>query len=212
MQLDHLSFAVGSKNLQETTAELAELFGADFLSGGVHPRFGTTNMILPLCDHQYLEVVQGLEHPSTDKAPFGQAVRARTESGGGWLGWCIAVDDIAPVEQKIGRHAVPGNRHRPDGYNLQWRQIGVNGTRADPQLPFVVCWDIPDEEHPSQMAESTIRLEEIDIAGQPERVSEWLGESAIIALRNITVNWVAPNGSPGIMSTLFSTPGGDVRL
>ena len=46
----------------------------------------------------YLEVVEVLDHPASDKAPFGQAVRARSELGGGWLGWVVAVDDIAPLE------------------------------------------------------------------------------------------------------------------
>lgn len=212
MHLDHLSFAVGSKNLKETAAELGELLGADFLPGGPHPRFGTINMILPLKDHQYIEIVEALDHPAAEKAPFGQVVRERTESGGGWMGWCVSVEDIEAVEAQIGRHAVPGNRHRPDGYNLAWRQIGVNGTRADPQLPFVVRWDVPEEEHPSQMAPSEIRLITLDIAGNPERISDWLGEKAIIALDDVDVNWVAPNGHPGIMSVTLSTPRGDVKI
>ena len=32
-------------------------------------------------------VVEVLDHPASDKAPFGQAVRARSADGGGWLGW-----------------------------------------------------------------------------------------------------------------------------
>ena len=79
----------------------------------MHPRFGTRNMILPLADHTYLEVVEVLDHPASDKAPFGQAVRARSALGGGWLGWVVAVDDIAVVEQRLGREAAAGNRHRP---------------------------------------------------------------------------------------------------
>ncbi len=212
MHLDHLSFAVGPKNLKETAAELGELIGEPFIPGGAHPRFGTINMILPLNDHQYIEIVEALDHPAAEKAPFGQVVRERTESGGGWMSWCIAVDDIQPVEMKIGRHAVPGNRHRPDGYKLEWRQIGVNGTRADAQLPFVICWDVPDEEHPSQMAPSDIRLTSIDVAGSPERISEWLGQEAVIALDDVDVNWIAPHGNPGIMSVTLSTPRGDVKI
>ncbi len=71
--------------------------GEPFQDGGVHPRFGTRNRILPLRDDTYLEVVEVLDHPASDKAPFGQAVRARSLLGGGWLGWVVAVDDIAPV-------------------------------------------------------------------------------------------------------------------
>lgn len=212
MHLDHLSFAVGPRGLLDTSTELNLLFGAKFLAGGVHPRFGTKNMILPLQNRQYLEIVEVLDHPASDKAPFGQAVRARSQSGGGWMGWCISVDEMGPVERRLGRHSVPGNRHRPDGYNLQWRQIGINGMKADPQLPFVTCWDIPDDEHPSQMADSDITLTALEIAGSPTRLSQWLGEPAIDALESIEVRWTAPNGLPGILAAEFDSPRGTIRL
>lgn len=212
MHLDHVTFAVGPNGLAKTTAELSERLGAPFLDGGVHPRFGTRNMILPLTNHQYLEVVEVLEHPAAEKAAFGQAVRARSEMGGGWLGWCIAVDDITPVERRIGRHAVPGNRHRPDGFNLEWVQIGTSSMKADPQLPQVLQWLIDSDEHPSQMAPTDIALVALEIAGSPERVSDWLGEGAIKTLEQIEVRWVAPNALPGITVAEFSTPQGLVRI
>jgi hypothetical protein len=132
MELDHLSYAAGPDGLAGTTERLSELLGEKFLDGGIHPRFGTRNMVLPLTDHRYLEVVEVLDHPASDKAPFGQAVRARSESGGGWLGWVVRVDDIRRVEQRLERHAVDGNRHRPDGIELRWKQIGVKGLQSDP--------------------------------------------------------------------------------
>jgi hypothetical protein len=212
MHLDHVSFAVGPNGLAGTTADLGRLLNAPFLDGGVHPRFGTRNMILPLKNRQYLEVVEVLDHPASDKAAFGKAVRERSDAGGGWLAWCVSVDDMTEVERRIGRHAVPGNRHRPDGFNLQWRQIGTSSMRADPQLPYVTSWDIDPSEHPSQMADSDIELVAIDIAGSPQRLSDWLGEPAIHALETIDVNWTAPHGLPGIMAVTFRTPQGDVRL
>jgi hypothetical protein len=212
MHLDHVSFAVGSDGLAGTTAQLGRLLNAQFIDGGVHPRFGTRNMILPLRNRQYLEVVEVLDHPASDKAAFGKVVRERSDAGGGWMAWCVSVDDMSEVERRIGRHAVPGNRHRPDGFNLQWRQIGTSSMRADPQLPYVTCWDIDPSEHPSQMAESEIELVAIDIAGSPNRLSDWLGEPAVDALESIDVNWTAPHGLPGIMAVTFRTPSGDVRV
>lgn len=212
MHLDHVSFAVGPHGLAGTTADLGQLLGATFLDGGAHPRFGTRNMILPLKNRQYLEVVEVLDHPASDKAAFGQAVRERSDAGGGWMAWCVSVDDMTEVERRIGRHAVPGNRRRPDGFNLQWRQIGTSSMRADPQLPYVTSWDIDPSEHPSQMAPSDIELVALDIAGSPQRLSDWLGETAVDALEQIDVNWTAPHGLPGIMAATFRTPAGDVRI
>jgi hypothetical protein len=212
MHLDHVSFAVGPDGLAGTTAELGRLLDAKFLDGGAHPRFGTRNMILPLKNRQYLEVVEVLDHPAADKAAFGQAVRERSDAGGGWMAWCVSVDDMTEVEHRMGRHAVPGNRRRPDGFNLEWRQIGTSGMRADPQLPYVTCWDIDPSEHPSQMADSDITLAALDIAGDPKRLADYLGEPAIEALEEIEVRWIAPNGAPGILSAEFSTPNGTVRI
>lgn len=212
MRLDHLSYAADRQGLAATTARLSELLGEKFHDGGVHPRFGTRNMVLPLTNHQFLEVVEPLDHPASDKAPFGQAVRARTEAGGGWLGWVVAVSDIRDIEARLHREAVSGSRHRPDGVELRWKQIGVKGLQTDPQLPFFVQWNTDDHLHPSADATGDVGLSKLEIAGNPERVAEWLGEPAQHPLDDVDVDWVAPHGTPGILAASFTTPDGMVRI
>ena len=117
MRLDHIVFAAGPGGLAGTTSRLAPLLGEQFVTGGIHPRFGTRNAILPLTDDTYFEVVEVLDHPASDKAPFGQAVRARSELGGGWLGWAVAVDDISAARGPARprgreRQPAPPRRHR----------------------------------------------------------------------------------------------------
>ena len=135
MHVDHLTFAAGPDGLKAEVERLGDLLGAKFRDGGFHPRFGTRNNILPLADDRYLEVVEVLEHPAAEKAPFGQAVRARSEMGGGWLGWVVSVPDLAPYEVRLGRESVRGSRHFPDGRLLEWQQIGVKGLMSDPSCP-----------------------------------------------------------------------------
>ena len=212
MRLDHIVFAAGPGGLAGTSQRLSELLGESFATGGVHPRFGTRNAILPLTGGTYFEIVEVLDHPASDKAPFGQAVRARSALGGGWLGWVVAVHDIAPHEARLGREAVNGNRHRPDGLELLWKQLGVKGLQADPQLPFFVEWDIAPGDHPSVGASGAVSLEALEIAGDPARVSDWLGQSVDQPLEDVKVEWVAPNGTPGIVAAQFQTPNGLVRL
>jgi hypothetical protein len=212
MRLDHLSYAAGPDGVVSTAGRIGELLGTSFLDGGVHPRFGTRNMVLPLADGTYLEVVEVLDHPASDKAPFGQAVRARSALGGGWLGWVVAVDDIAVLEGRLGREAVTGNRHRPDGVELRWKQVGVNGLIADPQLPFFIQWDVPADLHPSYGADPAFSLAALEIAGDPQRVSEWLGESVEAPLEDVKVEWVALHGTPGILAVQVQTPAGLVRI
>lgn len=211
MRLDHVSYAAGPDGLEATADRIGDLLGATFVDGGVHPRFGTRNMVLPLAGRTYVEVVEVLDHPASDKAPFGQAVRARSVLGGGWLGWVVAVDDIAPVEQRLGRSAVAGNRHRPDGVELRWTQIGVNGLIGDPQLPFFVSWETPDL-HPGAASDGRFSLDCLEIAGDPLRVSEWLGEPVESPLEDVKVDWVAPHGTPGLLAAQVQTPSGLVRI
>lgn len=212
MRLDHLSFAAGPDGLAATADRLGALLGKEFEDGGVHPRFGTRNKVLPLANKTYLEVVEVLDHPASDKAPFGQAVRARSALGGGWLGWVVRVRDISKVEQRLGREAALGNRHRPDGTELRWRQIGVNGLISDPQLPFFIAWETPGELRPGHAGDDDYSLAALEIAGDPLRVSEWLGEPVESALEDLKVEWVAPNGTPGIIAAQFMTPNGLVRI
>ena len=212
MRLDHVSYAVSNSELGSTVNRLGTLLGATFRDGGVHPRFGTRNFVLPLAGGSYVEVVAPLDHPATDSAPFGKAVKARADDGGGWLGWVVGVDDITPVERRLGRRAVAGNRHRPDGVELRWKQIGVKGLQADPQLPFFIHWEVGADLHPSAGATGHVDLSRIEIAGVPERVADWLGAPIDQHFGGFQVDWVAPHGTPGIVAVTFSTPDGPVRI
>ena len=212
MRLDHLSYAAGPDGLESTARRIGALLGREFLDGGVHPRFGTRNMVLPLADRTYLESVEVLDHPASDKAPFGQAGRARSALGGGWRGWAVEVDDIAVPEQRLGRAAAQGSRHRPDGVELRWKQIGINGLMADPQLPFFIQWEVEPDLHPSTGADDSLDLACLEIAGDPQRVSEWLGAPVAAPLEDVKVEWVAPHGTPGIIAVQVLTPNGLVRL
>ena len=211
MHLDHLSFAAGPEGLEATTQRLGSQLGATFREGGFHPRFGTRNKILPLTDGQYLEVVEVLDHPAADKAPFGQAVRARSEDGGGWLGWVVAVDDLTPLEARLGRAAVDGHRYLDDGTRLFWQQLGVKGMQSDPQLPFFIKWLSDLAIHPSHGGHD-VELLKIEIAGDRERVDDWLGGRCDTILHDVDIEWIAPNGQPGLSAALFSTPRGEVRI
>ena len=219
MRLDHVSFAAGPDGLIATAKRLGELLGQEFVDGGIHPRFGTRNYVLPLRGGLFIEVVEALEHPASDKAPFGQAVKARSALGGGWMGWVVAVDDMGPIEKRLERGAVPGNRTLPDGTELHWQQIGINGLIADPQLPYFIKWEMDPSLHPGN-AGSDVILDRLEISGNQERVQEWLGEELGDRVdpwtgkpaENVGVKWVAEHGTPGLLACDFTTPNGEVRI
>ena len=125
MRLDHVSYACTSGEIADVIQRIGGDLGATFLDGGRHPSFGTRNFILPLAGGNYIEVVSALDHPASEKAAFGRAVAQSAQDGGGWMSWVVAVDDMAPVEARLGREARAGHRVRPDGCDLRWHQIGI---------------------------------------------------------------------------------------
>jgi hypothetical protein len=210
VRLDHLSYAAGPEGLAACVQRLGAQLGAAFSDGGLHPSFGTRNFVLPLENGCYVEVVDVLDHPAADNVPFGQAVRARRLTGGGWLAWAIRVDDITAIESRLGRRAVPSHRRRPDGIDLRWKQIGVKDLAVDPQRPFFVQWQ--DGEHPSR-GNSRITLTSLEFAGDELTVDEYLGVSSTQPLDGIEVMWEPPSEEEiGVVAAVFSTPFGTVRL
>lgn len=210
MRLDHISYASTTAEIADVIQRIGGDLGATFVDGGRHPSFGTRNFILPLAGGCYIEVVSALDHPAAEKAPFGQAVRRAAEDGGGWMSWVVAVDDIAPVEGRLGRQARAGHRVRPDGVELCWKQIGILDVMEDPQLPFFVEWSCSDTEHPSSGGGS-VAIKGLELAGDAGAVAGYLGADPERALEGIEVSWVEAE-EPGLVAVWFTTPHGDVRI
>lgn len=211
MHVDHLIFAAGPDGLRADAEKLAVALGTQFKDGGFHPRFGTRNHIIPLADERYIEIVEVLDHPAADKAPFGQAVRARSEAGGGWLGWAVEVPKISVFEERLERSAVPGSRHFPDGRLLEWKQLGVYGLMADPQVPMFLEWISDESVRPSALP-GDVKLVAIDISGAKERVADWLAIDATEELDGVQLRFAAPHGQPGITRVVFETAHGTVEI
>lgn len=206
MRLDHISYACHGNEIADVVQRIGSDLGATFVDGGRHPSFGTRNFILPLAAGSYVEVVSALDHPSAQKAPFGQAVHRRAAEGGGWLSWVIAVDEIAPVEHRLGRSAARGHRIRPDGVELCWNQLGVLDVLENPYYPFFVEWSCSETEHPSTGG-GAISLDRIEISGDRATVEDFVGGP----LPDISIEWIE-NDEPGISAVWFSTPHGSVRI
>ncbi|MGH6654591.1 MAG: VOC family protein [Actinocrinis sp.] len=218
MQLDHVSYACGTDAFPSTVSRLGALLGAPFRDGGVHPRYGTRNAVLPLDGGSYVEVVTPLDHPATDSAPFGQAVRRRAALGGGWLGWVVSVEDLAPFEKRLGRPSAEGHRRRPDGVLLQWRQLGVLDLIEDPQIPYLIEWCCPHTDHPSAGADGAVGIDRLEISGQRGQILDWLGTPEADPLPHVHVNWLEPAdvanayGEAGLVAVDFHTAHGSIRI
>lgn len=173
MYLDHVSYVASHDQISDVVNRIGSQIGTAFVDGGIHPKFGTRNFTAPLLNNQYIEVVCPLDHPATDSTPFGKAVSKKSREGGGWMAWVIATDNISSFEKKIGRDAVLSLRKKPNGTELNWKQLGVLNMTQDSQLPFFIEW--VTNNHPSKDGSAVAKISKIEISGQEETLKEWVG-------------------------------------
>jgi len=198
MHLDHVSYATSHDSIVDVIQRIGSQLGASFIDGGIHPQFGTRNFILPLKDSRYIEVVCPLDHPASDKSPFGQLVTKKADEGGGWLTWVIAVDDVSVVEKRLEREAVAGHRKKPDGKDLYWKQIGVLDALEEASNPFFIEWT--SSTHPSQDSISSISLSALQIYGDESSISRKYGLNGFIGSSGIHFEWIESESETGIQS------------
>jgi hypothetical protein len=209
MRLDHVSYVASHDQISDVVNRIGSQIGTAFIDGGIHPKFGTRNFTAPLLSGQYIEVVCPMDHPATDATPFGRAVKKKAEEGGGWLSWVLNVDDISLIEDKFGRKAVEGNRKKPDGTELRWKQIGVLNILEDSQQPFYVEWISKD--HPSSDGNAYADISELIISGEKEKILKSLERLEEIFLAKIKV--VSPQEQYiGLKSVQFDVNGSKVII
>ena len=203
MRLDHISYVASHDQISDVVNRIGSQIGTAFIDGGIHPKFGTRNFTAPLLEGKYIEVVCPMDHPATDLTPFGRAVKAKSNSGGGWLSWVIATDSIEKIENKLDRKATIGVRKRPDGSELQWKQIGVLDTLDDYQNPFYIQWLV--DLHPSKDGVATSSISKIKIVGSYTSVSKNI--EVELDLGSTELQWINPEhieNETGIISIDFN--------
>ena len=174
MRLDHISYVASHDQISDVVNRMGSQIGTAFVDGGIHPKFGTRNFTAPLLNGQYVEIVCALDHPATDSTPFGRAVKRKSEDGGGWMAWVLATDNIAKIENDLGRKAIEGQRQKPNGSLLKWKQLGVLDVLENSKYPFYVEWI--SKEHPSSDGTANSKLLEITIESEDESSLKTLTE------------------------------------
>jgi hypothetical protein len=214
MRLDHVSYVASHDQISDVVNRIGSQIGTAFVDGGIHPKFGTRNFTAPLLNGQYIEIVCPLDHPATDATPFGQAVKKKADAGGGWLTWVLATNNIEIVEKNIGRASILGQRRKPDGTEILWKQLGVLETLNNSELPFYIQWI--NALHPSSDGSATAMISEIRINGDLSKILSYVKEEygyrvidndeLIISTENSSEN------EKGIISIKFKTQSGVIEI
>jgi hypothetical protein len=211
MRLDHVSYVASHDQISDVVNRIGSQIGTAFIDGGIHPKFGTRNFTAPLLNGQYIEVVCPMDHPATDATPFGRAVKKKAEEGGGWMTWVLATDDIAEIEEEIGRKAVEGQRKKPNGSILQWKQLGVLNILEDSQQPFYVQWI--SNEHPSDDGVAHAKLSELIIVGEENSSLKLLRKIKSEAQLDANFKFIKPKTeSLGIKNICFEFKGQEILI
>jgi hypothetical protein len=213
MRLDHISYVASHDQISDVVNRIGSQISTAFIDGGIHPKFGTRNFTAPLLNGQYIEIVCPLDHPATDATPFGQAVKKKAEAGGGWLTWVFSSSDLAGIEEKFGRKAADGNRTRPDGSELKWKQIGVKEIIGSGELPFFIQW--LTDNHPSKDGNGVAKINKLVIADDEKLADSWFQDEIKTALSGVEIEWVKPEsneGDKGIVAVELTVNNSKIRL
>jgi len=209
MEIDHVSYVTSHDQISDVINRIGLLIGSPFIDGGMHPRFGTRNFTAPLKNGQYIEVVCPIDHPATDQTNFGIAVKQKALSGGGWFAWVIRTSNIEEIEKRIDRKAIDGDRVKPDGAKLKWKQLGVKELSKNGHFPFFVQW--LSENHPSKDLEAKASITSINLNGSKKELNSWI-DSDVSKYNQVKLVEDNTNTDSEITSVTFESNGNLIEI
>ena len=209
MEIDHVSYVTSHDQIPDVINRIGLLIGSPFIDGGMHPRFGTRNFTAPLKNGQYIEVVCPIDHPATDQTNFGIAVKQKALSGGGWFAWVIRTSNIEEIEKRIDRKAIDGDRVKPDGAKLKWKQLGVKELSRNGHFPFFVQW--LSENHPSKDLVAKASITSINLNGSKKELNNWI-DSDISKYNQVKLVEDNTNIDSEITSVTFESNGNLIEI
>ena len=206
-RIDHAVYAV--RDLDVAAGRWRERYGLEAAPGGRHARWGTANRIVPLGD-DYLELISVVDPEVAAGSVLGRRLGAVAAHGDAWFALCLADDDLDATASRLGLEVETGSRTLPDGTELRWRHAGIDADEREPWLPFFIAWEVPPELHPgrspSGSAGEVHGIAGAKVAGDPERMRDWLG-GAEVAIDVVPIG--VASGEPGIVSATLRRTGGD---
>lgn len=204
MRIDHVVYAVS--DLDAAADRWAADHGLASLPGGIHPRWGTANRLVPL-GADYLELITVADPAVAHGTVLGRTLLRLLENGDRWFSVCVADDEIDATAFRLGLSVDPGSRTRPDGQVVAWRGAGIDAPTRTLDRPFFIAWDVPPELHPGAAAVlqpcGAWGIAAVEETGHPDAVRAWLGVDLPIEVTS---------GEPAVRAVRLATPTGELRI
>ncbi len=176
-RFDHV--VIGVRDLDMAQERYRQL-GFDVRPGGRHTGLGTHNAIIRF-GLDYIELLSIYDEAEARGSRLGgQALLDFLhEREGGLLGYALATEEIEQEAKRL-RVAVPFamQRLRPDGRLLTWNVLIPGGVCWRRPWPFLIQWDIPDEQ----------RLSWEEPGTHPNGAIEWIRATVIVRNLESTVD------------------------
>ena len=173
MELDHVLLAVAASEIPR----VLKRYGVEAYEGGRHPGWGTANWIVPLGD-AYVELVAVVDEHEARGSLFGRWVARSAQDGGGPIGWAVRPDDLDTTAARLGLEIVDGSRTTPAGERIEWRSAGIEEAATRSWLPFFIDWR-DSAAFPGGTATPAAAIVHVEIEGDAEELSAWLGEHSL---------------------------------
>jgi hypothetical protein len=166
MRIDHVIYATA--DLGGAARVVERELGLTAVAGGRHEGLGTHNMIVALAG-AYLELLAVADDDEAAGSVSGRALLAHLgERGDGLFAWAVAVDDVAPVAERLGTSVMRVTRGE-FGASL----TGVEQALREPFLPFFVARDAGSPDPTARTGAP--ELSWLEVGGDRRRLEDWLG-------------------------------------
>jgi hypothetical protein len=188
VELDHILFAV--RDLDDAAAQLERAHGLTSYVGGVHPRWGTANRIVPLGE-SYLELIAVVDEQTAAATDVGRFVMSGATARGAPIGWAVRPGDLDAAARRLGLAPHEGSRAREDGTVVRWRMAGIDRSVEEPALPWLLEWE--DAATYPGAAETPVeaRIVRLELEGSTSALDAWLGPHDLpLDVRNGTAGLV----------------------
>jgi hypothetical protein len=209
--IDHFIYAV--PDLQGAGRSIEEMTGTRFEAGGVNRTNGTRNLLAPLTNGSYLELLAvdtergtGLER----EPPFGLADLSQARL----VAWVARVELLRAVAERACSGGVPlgpvvaMSRTRPDGARVTWEMTYPVSDEAPALVPLLIDWGkAPPGGIGTAAAGATLAVESFTLRTPvPDELERWL------SLLNLRSDVSVSRSEVRELRLSLRGPGGHVEL
>jgi len=179
VRIDHIIYATG--DLARAVRHFEQDYGLAASGGGIHPRLGTCNALVPVGNRQYVELM-AVADPSADTY-LVEALSDKVATGDRLFAVCVEADDLDVTAARLGIAITLGERRGSTGRVVRWRMAGLASTIGPDGNPFFIDWGDSDPDLDTSVNADVDGVAWVDMGGEESSVRQWVGEDDPLPFR-----------------------------